>query len=70
MLGPDRPRFVGKPPSVPAAPAACPAGLSPAQWAAVRRFVAQAGGLENARSALELLAILSAAGEAGPGGAR
>jgi hypothetical protein len=63
MLGPDRPRFASPAPSPAATAAGGAEGLSPAQWAAVRRFVAQVGGVENARSALDLLAILSAANE-------
>ena len=46
-----------------AALTAGPAGQpTPQQLAAVRQFVARVGGIENARNALELLAILSAAG--------
>jgi hypothetical protein len=69
MLGPDRPRFVGNPASVPPVPADSAGALSPAQWAAVRRFVAQVGGLENAHSAMELLAILASVADADRNGA-
>jgi hypothetical protein len=65
MLGPDRPRFGGKyPGAIPTAGSKSAEGLTAQQWAAVRAFVARVGGIENARSALELLAILSAAGHA------
>ena len=60
MLGSDRPRFVKKSPlAIPAAGASSVESLTPEQWALVRQFVARVGGIENARSAMELLAILS-----------
>jgi cell division septation protein DedD len=68
MLGPDQPRFICQP--TPASPSPDGGPLSPQQAAAVRKFVAQVGGLENARNALELLTILSAAGQAPPKSAR
>jgi hypothetical protein len=66
MRKPDRPRFDNKPalawPSPKSAETSeIPPG--PQQLAAVRQFVAQVGGIENARRVLELLAILSAAGQ-------
>lgn len=65
MLGPDRPRFVSDPtassPSIPSGAAASEGPLGSKQLAAVRKFIAQVGGIENARNALELLAILSGA---------
>jgi hypothetical protein len=70
MLGPDRPRFVSKPSPASQLPDDGPAASggppSPQQLAAVRQFIAQVGGVENARAALELLAILSAAGQSQP----
>ena len=62
----DRPRFANKPAPAPLTTGSTessdiPPGLQ--QLAAVRQFVAQVGGLENARGALELLAILNAAGQ-------
>lgn len=54
----DRPRFSSQVAQAGIASAAQP--LSDAQrMAAVRRFVAQVGGIEKARSALELLALLT-----------
>ncbi len=66
MRKPDRPRFGNKPAPAPlstgpAESSGIPPG--PQQLAAVRLFVAQVGGIENARGALELLAILSTAGQ-------
>lgn len=57
MLGPDRPEFV-RPSPAPTAGACLPISQ---QQLAVRQFVARVGGIENARRALELLAILSRA---------
>jgi hypothetical protein len=61
MLGPDRPRF-----SAPAS--AAPAELTPEQSLLVRQFNAQVGGLENARRALELLALFSRPADGRAGG--
>lgn len=63
---PERPRIAGKA----AGPSTNCAPPTAEQLAAVRQFVAQVGGIENARSALELLAILNAAGHNGPQTAR
>jgi hypothetical protein len=54
MLGPDRPLFL-RHPAAPK-PAACAYSADP--QLAARQFVARVGGIENARRALELLAIL------------
>jgi hypothetical protein len=64
MLKPDRPWYGVKQAAAPsttgsAEPPKIPPG--PKQLAAMRKFVAQVGGIENARSALELLALLSSA---------
>jgi hypothetical protein len=57
MLGPDRPSFVLYP-----APKKAPsAGQAVDPKIAARQFVARVGGLENARKALAMLAILSRA---------
>jgi hypothetical protein len=62
MLVPHRPRFAAKGAFSSGPPAPRPAEPpTPQQLAAVRQFVARVGGIENARNALELLAILSAA---------
>ena len=66
MRKPDRPRFNDKLGAAPLSTVSAESsGLPPGpqQLAAVRQFVAQVGGIENARGALELLAILSAAGQ-------
>jgi hypothetical protein len=56
MLGPDRPLFR---PSGAAKPAA--ASQSAEERAALRQFIERVGGIENARRALEMLAILNRA---------
>ena len=66
MRKPDRPRFGNKPAPAPSSTGSAESSEippGPQQLAAVRQFVAQVGGIENARDALELLAILSAAGQ-------
>ena len=57
MLGPDRPLF-NRPPAAPNSKT-LPAGTE--QVIAVRQFVAQVGGIENARRALEMLKLLKRA---------
>jgi len=67
MLGPDRPRFNVTPPVSKAPPleahetTSAHHALAIQKAAAVRKFVAAVGGLENARRALEMLAILNKA---------
>ena len=66
MRKPDRPRFGNKPAPAPSSTGSTESSEippGPQQLAAVRQFVARVGGIENARGALELLAILSTAGQ-------
>ncbi len=66
MPEPNRPRFDAKPVTgVTHGPLAA-ASDSALREAAVRQFVARVGGLENARQALELWAMLTATGRRGP----
>jgi hypothetical protein len=58
MLGPDRPVFSHRPSASPIAKSAL---LTPEQLLVLRQFVAQVGGLENARRAIEMLALLGRA---------
>jgi hypothetical protein len=64
MLGPDQPGFSARS----SAPPKSHTSLSAQQSLAVHQFVARVGGLENARRALEMLAIvnLRAAADDGP----
>jgi hypothetical protein len=57
MLEPDRPLFLWH--SAAPKPAACAYSADP--HLAARQFVARVGGIENARRALELLAVLKRA---------
>jgi hypothetical protein len=57
MIGPDRPLFVRQ--ATPAKPGSVYYATDPAE--AVRQFVARVGGIENARRALEMLALLKRA---------
>jgi hypothetical protein len=60
MLGPDRPCF-SRPSATPKLSPALTANsgaTSSEQLRALRQFVARVGGMENARRALEMLAIL------------
>ncbi|HTM55383.1 MAG TPA: hypothetical protein VL175_15235 [Pirellulales bacterium] len=57
MIGPDRPLFVRQ--ALPAKPAAAHYSADPA--VALRQFVARVGGIENARRALAMLALLKRA---------
>ena len=58
MVGPDRRSFDDRPS---ADSAAKPAPSSEEQLRAVRQFVARVGGIENAREALALLALMKRA---------
>lgn len=69
MLNPDRPRFADGAAPKPTSKqhAVSPSPLTESERAAlVRRFVTQVGGMENARGALDLLAILTDSGESKP----
>ena len=57
MLGPDRPSFLRTAPT----PKNPPGAYSTNPQLALRQFVARVGGVENARRALEMLALLSRA---------
>lgn len=62
----DRPRFDKQPAKTVASAGSAQSSEippGPERLAAVRQFVAQVGGIENARGALELFAILNAAGQ-------
>jgi hypothetical protein len=60
MLGPDRPVFGPRPAATSGSKLVQP-DPQQQQLMLVRQFVARVGGLENARRALELLAILKRA---------
>ncbi len=68
MPEPNRPRFDAQQPLAPQAHGlGDPSSQSAAaREAAVRQFVARVGGVENAREALELWALLSAVGQQRP----
>jgi hypothetical protein len=57
MMGPDRPLFVRQ--GISAKPGHACYSADPA--VALRQFVARVGGIENARRALEMLALLKRA---------